>query len=189
MNWFLLWLGFGFTRSASSLTQLGSHYWGKRIIRIVPLKRIQQQGAAFWLDPSDWFRSAWCRCCCTWLMHIIWYIYIYVCCALLICYYELFRYLSYCLIMISVWEAWPRLLLLLYCCHDVIDCDWLIMMVPSDFFRSAWCRDGVSILMRVIFRVGPVGIVPFGLVSLMYSVIWCDFSYWALAHSIMFKCR
>ena len=27
---------------------------------------------------------------------------------------------------------------------------------------SAWCRDGVSILMRVVIRVGPVGFVPPG---------------------------
>ena len=27
---------------------------------------------------------------------------------------------------------------------------------------SAWCRDGASILMRVVIRVGPVGLVPPG---------------------------
>ena len=184
---FVLWLGVGYTPGASSSKHLGSHHWGKRIIGIVPLTGIQQQGAAFGIFPSDLFRSAWCRCCYTWLIHMIWCIY--VCCALLICYYELFRYLDYCLIMISVWEAWPRLVILWYCRYIVIDYDWLIGIVPSDLFRSALCRDGVSILMRVIFRVGPVGIVQFGLVPLMYSVIWCDFSYWAIAHSFMFKCR
>ena len=148
---------------------------------------------AFWCEssfgivPSDLFRSTLCRCCCTGFMYKIWCIY--VCCALLICYHELFRYLDCYLIMISVWEAWPRLLILLYCWYIVIDYDWLIGIVPSDLFRSALCRDGVSIPMRVILRDCPVGSVPFGSVPLMYSVIWCDFSYWALAPPIMFKCR
>ena len=175
MNWIMLWLGCGYTSGASSSKQLGSQHWGKRIIGIVPLTWIQQQGAAFETVPSDLFRSTLCRWCYTWLMHMIWCIY--ACCALLICYHELFRYLDYCLIMISVWEEWSRLLILLYCRHIVIDYDWLIGIVPSDLFRSALCRDGVSILMRVIFRDCPVGSVPFDSVSLMYFVRWCYFSY------------
>ena len=53
---------------------------------------------------------------------------LYVCCALLICYHELFRYLDYYLIMIFVWEAWPRLLILiiLLICY-VIDVLSLVM--------------------------------------------------------------
>ena len=183
----MLWLGVRYTSSASSSKQLGSQHWGKRIIGIIPLTGLQQQGAAFGIVPSDLFRSALCRCCCTWLMYMI--LCIYVCCALLICYYELFRNLSYCLIMISVWEAWPRLLILLYCRYIVIDYDWLIEIVPPDLFRSGLCRDGVSILMRVIFRDCLAGSVPFCSVLSMYSVIWCDFSYWALALSFIFKCR
>ena len=138
MYYFVLWLGIGFTPGASGSKQLGSHCLGERIIRIFPLTVILQQGAAFGFDPSDWFRSAWCRCCCIWLMYMIWCIY--VCCALLICYHELFRYLDYYLIIISVLEAWPRLLILLYCWYTNIYCDWLIGIVPSDVFHSALCR-------------------------------------------------
>ena len=108
----MLWLGVGYTPGASSSKQLGSQHWGKRIIRIVPLTWIQQQGAAFETVPSDLFRSTLCRWCYTWLMYMIWCIF--ACCALLICYHELFRYLDYYLIMIIVWEAWPRLLIMLY---------------------------------------------------------------------------
>ena len=181
MNWIMLWLGFGYTSGASSSKQLGSQHWGKRIIGIVPLTWIQQQGAAFGTVPSDLFRSTLCRWCYTWLMYMIWCIC--TCCALLICYHELFRYLDYYLIMIFVWEAWPRLLILLillillYCWYIVIDYDWLIGTVPLNLFRSTLCRDGVSILMRVIFQDCPAGSVPFDSVSLMYSVRWCDFSY------------
>ena len=49
----MLWLGFWYTSGASSSKQLGSQHWGKRIIAIVPLTWIQQQGAAFGIVPSD----------------------------------------------------------------------------------------------------------------------------------------
>ena len=141
----MLWLGFGYTSGASSSKQLGSQYWGKRIIRIVPLTWIQQQGAAFGTVPSDLFRSTLCLWCYTWLMYMIWCIY--ACCALLICYHELFRYLDYYLIMIFVWEAWPRLLilivLLIYYAIDILSLvmtDWSGLsrrICPFDSGR--WC--------------------------------------------------
>ena len=187
----MLWLGIGLTPGASNSRQLGSHSWGKRIIRIVPLTWIQQQGAAFGTVLSDLFRSTLCRWCYTWLMYMIWCIY--VCCALLICYHELFRYLDYYLIMIFVWEAWPRLLILLiqlnmlYCWYNVIGYDWLIGTVPPNLFRSTLCR--LRIWLRESSICVDFGYVSFDSVSLMYSVRFYDFSYWALAHFVMFKCR
>ena len=135
----MLWLGVWYTPGASSSKQLGSQHWDKRIIGIVPLAGIQQQGAAFGIAPSDLFRLTLCRCCYTWLMYMIWCIYAY--CALLICYHELFRYLDYYLIMISVWEAWPRLLILLIYCHWLwlIDRDYPVG--PVSFGSVPWWRE------------------------------------------------
>ena len=137
----MLWLGFGGTSGASSSKQLGSHCWGKRIIGSVPLTWIQQQGAAFGTVPSDLFRLILYRWCYIWLIYDL--MLIYACYALLIYYHELFRYLDYYLIMIFVWEAWPRLLILLillYCWYIVINYDWLIGIVPPNLFRSTLCR-------------------------------------------------
>ena len=166
----MLWLGGRFAPGASSSRQSGSHCWGKRIIRIVPLTRIQQQGAAFEIVPLDLFRSTLCRCCYICLMYMIWCIY--VCCALLICYHELFRYLDYYLIMISVWEAWPRLLILLillYCWYIVIGYGWLIGTVPPNLFRSTLCRIRISLRESSIY----VGFrsVTFDSVSLLLYLI------------------
>ena len=90
MNWIMLWLGCGYTSNASSSKQLGSQHWGKRIIRIVPLTWIQQQGAAFGTVPSDLFRSTLCRCCYTWLMYMIWCIYMHV----VHCWYAIMNWLG-----------------------------------------------------------------------------------------------
>ena len=58
---------------------------------------------------------------------------------------------------------------------------------PSNLFRSTLCR--IRIWLRESSIYVGFGSVPFDSVSLMYSVRCYDFSYWALAHSVMFKCR
>ena len=106
----------------------------------------------------------------------------------MLCCYELFSYLNYNLIMIIVWEAWPRLLklIVLLICYT-IDVLSLVMTACSGLSRRLCvvCVYGygrVSICMAV-------GSVPFDSVSLLHSDMRYDFSYWALAHSVMFKCR
>lgn len=89
---------------------------------------------------------------------------------LVICCLLLFRYLDYYLIMIFVWEAWPRLLILIIrlICY-AIDVLSLVMTACSGLSRRLCvvCVYGygrVSICIAVRF-------VPFDSMSLMHSVM------------------
>ena len=96
------------------------------------------------------------------------------------CYTEL-CYLLRLLIDYDICSGRLSLDLCLYCDYD--------MMLLTVIWDSAWCRDGVSILMPVVIRVGPVrsGTAVISGMIWLYPVMLYDFSYWALAHSLLFK--
>ena len=89
---------------------------------------------------------------------------------IVICCHELFRYLDYYLIMIFVWEAWPRLLIMfiLLICY-AIDVLSLVM--------TAWSGLSRRLCVVCVYGYGRVSIcmafgsVPFDSVSLMHSVM------------------